>query len=374
MKWNWQEKNWPNFTFNPQELEPFEDYFLHKAGMLYGSMKHIQNDDQDALRVDLISIEAYKTSEIEGELFDRDSLHSSIGRHFGLKSETRRSTPGEQGISDMMFDLYKRYAAPLDHQTLFSWHEMLTSGRRDLIDIGQYRTHNDPMQIVSGVLSDQTVYFEAPPSSSVLKEMEAFIQWFNRSLSQEFTLSPLVRSGIAHLYFESIHPFEDGNGRIGRSISEKVLSQALNRPTLIALSQIIQSERKSYYDALQQCSVGLEITSWLSYFAQLILKAQDYSQSMIDFLIEKGKFFRRFEGKLNERQEKVVLRIFKEGIEGFKGGLSAKNYINISGATASTATRDLQRLVEIGAFKRQGDLKSTRYFLNIDHAVSMAQH
>lgn len=370
MKWNWQEKNWPDFEFKAQKLEAFEDEFLHKAGMLYGSMKHIRNEDQDILRVDLISIEAYKTSEIEGELFDRDSLHSSIGRHFGLKGETRRSTPAEQGISDMMVDLYKRYADPLDHPTLFSWHEMLTSGRRDLSDIGKYRTHDDPMQIVSGVLSDQTVYFEAPPSTEVPKEMEAFVRWFNNSGSREVALSPLVRSGIAHLYFESIHPFEDGNGRIVRAISEKALSQALNRPTLIALSQIIQSERKAYYDALQKCSVGLEITSWLSYFAELILRAQDYTQSMIDFLIEKGKFFQRFEGKLNERQEKVVLRMFKEGVEGFKGGLSAKNYMTISGATASTATRDLQGLVEIGAFKKYGELKGTRYFLNIAHTVS----
>lgn len=366
MTWNWEKKEWPNFTYESSRIEPLEQEFIHKAGMLQGSLKHITIEDQEALKVDLISDEAYKTSEIEGEILNRDSLYSSIGRHFGLKTDQRRVTPSEQGISEMMVDLYRNYAASLDHQQLFAWHGMLMQGRRDLIDVASYRTHDEPMQIISNVLNKPKVFFEAPPSKEVKGEMESFIRWFNQSL-EKGKMHPLTRSGVAHIYFESIHPFEDGNGRIGRAISEKALSQSLNRPTLLALSTTIEKKRKDYYDALQRNSFKLEITDWLEYFCSLVLNAQDYTQSMIDFLIEKGKFYHCFGGEFNERQSRVVERIFREGIEGFKGGLSAKNYITISGATASTATRDLQRLVELNAFRKEGELKSTRYFINIDH-------
>jgi len=241
---------------------------------------------------------------------------------------------------------------------------MLTHGRRDLIDIGAYRTHNDPTQVISGAIDNPAVHYEAPPSWRVPEEMEAFIAWFN---GESLKSDPLTRAGIAHLYFESIHPFEDGNGRIGRAISEKALSQSLKQPTLIAISYTIESKKKSYYSALQNNSVGLEISDWLIYFCNLVLTAQDHTQSMIDFLIEKGKYYTRFEKFFNKRQAKVVERIFREGINGFRGGLSADNYITITGTTASTATRDLQKMVETGALKRTGVCKGTGYYLNIDH-------
>lgn len=370
MKWNWEEKDWPNLTFESGKIDAQESEFIRKSGELYGSLKHVNSEDQDSLKVDLISHEAFKTSEIEGELLNRDSLYSSIGRHFGINVENRRANPAEAGISDMMVDLYKNYQSPLDHQQLFYWHELLMQGRRDLIDIGAYRTHEEPMQIVSGAYGKQKVHYEAPPSNQVKSEMNTFITWFNQSFDKGSSIKPLARSGIAHLYFETIHPFEDGNGRIGRAISEKALSQALNRPTLIALSVLIEKDKKSYYDALQKYSIGLEVTGWLEYFSDLVLRAQDHTQSMIDFVIEKGKFFQKYGGVLNERQERVINRVFKEGIEGFKGGLSADNYIRIAGTTASTATRDLQNLVEIGALVKTGKLKGTRYHLNINHSSS----
>lgn len=194
--------------------------------------------------------------------------------------------------------------------------------------------------------------------------MEALITWFN---DESLKLEPLTKAGIAHLYFESIHPLEDGNGRIGQAISEKALSQSLKRPTLIAISYKIESKKKAYYSALQESSVGLDISKWLIYFCEMVLSAQNYTQSMIDLLIEKGKFYVRFDKHFNERQAKVVERIFREGIGGFKGGLSADNYIAISGTTASTATRDLQKMVKMGALKRTGERKGTRYYLNINH-------
>ena len=371
MLWNWKHANWPELTYTANKLEVFEKEFMHKAGMLFGSLKHVSTAEQDTLKVNLISDEAYKTSEIEGEILDRDSLQSSIRKQFGLKTDNRRIPPAEQGISEMMVDLYKTYQTPLTHDQLFNWHRMLTNGRRDLLDIGAYRTHDDPMQVVSGALDNPTVHYEAPPSSNVSKEMDAFVAWFN---GESTAFEPLTRAGFAHLYFESIHPFEDGNGRIGRAISEKALSQSLNRPTLIAISYTIESKKKAYYSALQESSVGLEITNWLIYFSEMVLEAQDHTQSMIDFLIEKGKFYARFEKQFNDRQMKVVECIFREGINGFKGGLSAENYISLTSTTASTATRDLQKLVKIGALKRTGERKGTRYYLNIDHPSTLTSY
>jgi Fic family protein len=362
MTWNWEHKNWPNFIYDPEKFVSYEKQFLEKAGAIHGSMKHINEAEQDILKIEVISEEAYKTSEIEGEILNRDSLQSSIRKHFGLKTDHRKVPAAEQGIAEMMVDLYKNFKRPLQHECLFGWHKMLTNGRRDLIDIGTYRTHEDPMQIVSGGLDNPRVHYEAPPSNRINKEMEQFIKWFNDNKD----LNVLLRSGIAHIYFESIHPFEDGNGRIGRAISELALSQGLDRPTLTALSHTIESEKKEYYEALQKNNNRLEINDWLEYFCKMALRAQKRTQSTIDFLIEKGKFYLKFSDSLNSRQAKVIERIFKEGVSGFKGGLSAENYISITGAPRATTTRDLQNLVELGAFFRTGERKSTRYYLNIN--------
>ncbi len=363
--WNWQYANWPNFVYSASEFEHYESAFLQKAGEMHGSLKHVNKEDQNTLIVTLISDEAYKTSAIEGEQLNRDSLQSSIRRHFGLNTDNRKVPPAEHGISEMMLDLYQHYQQPLSHKQLGEWHKMITNGRRDLREIGRYRTHNEPMQIVSGELYEPKIHFEAPPSTQIQQEMEQFITWFNGSeKGQNDALPTLIRSGIAHLYFESIHPFEDGNGRIGRAISEKALSQHLNRPTLIAIAHTIEDKRKAYYAALQNSSRDLHIEQWLHYFCEMVLTAQDRTQQMIDFLIGKRNFYQIFSGQLNPRQEKVIGRIFREGIDGFTGGLSAENYISITGASRATATRDLQKLLEIGAVTKTGERKSTRYYLS----------
>ena len=176
----------------------------------------------------------------------------------------------------------------------------------------------------------------------------------------------MTRAGTAHLYFESIHPFEDGNGRIGRAVSEKALAQFLGEPTLIALATVISRNRKAYYGALGEANTKNEITGWLAYFAGTVLEALAYTRTYVEFLIEKAKLFERLRGRMNPRQEKCLLRMFEEGPEGFSGGLSAENYISITKATRPTATRDLSDLVAKGAFTRNGQRKSTRYHLNID--------
>jgi Fic family protein len=366
-RWSWQRDDWPRFRFDKSALEKREAKFLIRGGLLLGALLHMRDDDKSALTVDLISNEALKTSEIEGEYLNRESVQSSIRRNFGLATDARRIPPAEQGIADMMMDLYRGFAEPLTHETMFRWHGMLTAGRRDLRNIGAYRTDDEPMQIISGPIGNPKIHFEAPPSAAMEKEMEGFVNWFNDTAPHGNTALPaLTRAGIAHLYFVTIHPFEDGNGRIARALAEKALSQALGQPTLIALSQPIQKNRNSYYEALHQSSRDNEITTWLVYFADTVLQAQDTTQSMIDFLIQKTKLYDRVKSQLNQRQEKALARIFREGVEGFKGGLSAENYISITGAARATATRDLQDLVDKGVLIRTGALKSTRYHLNVE--------
>jgi Fic family protein len=314
--------------------------------------------------------EAMKTSQIEGELLNRDSVQSSLRREFGLETEARRIPPAERGIAEMMMALYRDFAAPLTEEVLGDWHRLVLSGRSDIDVVGRYREHEDAMQVVSGALHKPTVHFEAPPSREMAAEMARFLEWFAATGPGGQTPLPgLTRSGLAHLYFVTIHPFEDGNGRIGRAIAEKALSQAIGQPSLIALSQTIQRRRSAYYDALEAANKANEVSDWLAYWADTVLEAQTHSLALIDFLLEKTRFHDRFRGKLNARQDKVIARMFCEGLSGFKGGLSAANYITIADTSRATATRDLQELVALGAMGQTGTLRYARYHLILDSAA-----
>jgi Fic family protein len=365
-KWNWQKDDWGNFTYDNNELEKLEREYSRQSGFSFGIVRHLSREDQNDLIVELVSNEAIKTSEIEGEFLDRESLQSSIRREFGLGiAGHHKVKPAEAGIAEMMKDIFTNYDSPLTEKSLCNWHEMLMSGRRN-IEIGKYRTHKEPMQVVSGRYDKPKVHFEAPPSADVPQEMKKFLDWFKKSAPNGKTpLTPLVRAGIAHIYFVSIHPFEDGNGRIGRGIVEKSLSQNMGQPTLIALSSTIEDRKRDYYEELAAQSTGNDLTNWLKYFGRTIISAQKQTIRQIDFIITKAKFFDANRENLNPRQLKVISRIFREGPEGFQGGFSAKNYRAITKCPSATATRDLQNLVSKGIFTKTGQLKSTRYLLDL---------
>jgi Fic family protein len=369
MNWNWEQPGWPEFTFERNALRELEQQFLLSSGEFVGALKHIGPMDRDVLKIELISDEALKTSAIEGEVLSRESVQSSLRQHFGLGSDQRRIPPAERGVAEMMVNLYETFGAPLGHETMFAWHKMLMSGDRRVEIVGGYRTHATPMQVVSGRLHEPDVDFEAPPSSKIKPEMDAFVAWFNESRpGGNRELPALERAGIAHLYFISVHPFEDGNGRIGRALAEKSLAQNLGHPSLIALAYTIERARRAYYDALERNNKDTEITDWLIYFAGTIIQAQRNTINRVDFLVSKARLYEQLRGKLNERQEKAIARMFREGIDGFKGGLSAENYITITKASRATATRDLQDLVAKGALKKTGELRHTRYHLAIGEA------
>jgi Fic family protein len=366
MAWNWEQPDWPDFTYDSTVLEPLENLFLRRSGEFIGAFKHVGAADQDALKIELISDEALKTSAIEGEILDRDSVQSSLRHQLGLDAARPRVPPAERGIAEMMVDLVRRHAAPLTDQTMFGWHRMLLSGDKSIQVVGGYRTRADAMQVVSGPIQKSKVHFEAPPSNRVPGEMKRFVSWFNDTIrGGKHPLPALTRAGIAHLYFVCIHPFEDGNGRIGRALAEKSLAQNLGQPSLIALAFTIERKRNDYYAALERNNKENEITGWLNYFADTVLEAQNNTIKRVDFYVAKAKLYDRLRGKLNQRQDKAVARMFREGIDGFEGGLSAENYIAITRTSRATATRDLQDLVAKGALTKTGELRHTRYQLRL---------
>lgn len=366
MLWNWQLSDWPRFTFDEPPLRDAEARVLRGAGVVIGSMHHLDGEARQEIVVELISQEVVDSSAIEGEILDRVSVQSSIARQLGFAADKRRSNPAEAGAAELMADLYWRYAEPLTDQLLFDWHQMLMNGRRDLANIGSYRTHSDPMQIVSGALHAPRVHFEAPPSDRVPEEMAQFIAWFNNSAPRNNAPMPAItRAAIAHLWFETIHPFEDGNGRLGRAIAEKALAQSLDAPTLTALAATINRHKKAYYSHLHEASQTNQIDSWMGWFADIVLEAQGRTIESIRFVIEKTRLLDRLRGKINSRQEKALIRMMAEGTDGFVGGLSAHNYRTITDATSATATRDLAELVDLGALKRVGERRYARYHLTI---------
>jgi Fic family protein len=369
MVYNWQQEDWPDFKFDLQEVDDFMFAFASETGNISGMLNAMSEEMKLETIINTMVAEAIKTSEIEGEYFSRQDVMSSIRNNLGLnKNLDNVKDKKAQGVGKLMVDVRDSYSAPLTEAKLFSWHEMLMADSKN-IEIGKWRTHIEPMQVVSGAWGKERVHFEAPPSADVPKEMARFISWFNDTApggDKEIKKAP-IRSAISHLYFESIHPFEDGNGRIGRAIAEKAISQTLQRPVLLSLSRAIEADKNAYYTALKKGQENNNITSWIKYFVDTILSAQKQTSQLIEFTLKKTKFFDRFKGILNERQLKVIQRMMDAGPEGFEGGMNANKYVSISKVSKATATRDLQVLSEAKAFISQGGGRSTRYVLNLEH-------
>lgn len=366
MRWNWQQADWPDFRWDPAALRKAEDAFLVGSGVTSGAMAHLASEERERFSVEAVCTEAVTTSAIEGETLDRASVRSSLRAELGLDVASAAAGPAERGIAAMMGDLVRSFASPLASETLCGWHRSLFQGRDNLAAVGRYRTGEAPMQIVSGPVHSRRVHFEAPPSAEIDAHMETFLRWFNRSAPDGAgPLPSLTRAGISHLYFESVHPFEDGNGRIGRAVAEKAMAQGLGRPTLTLLAETILRRRKAYYDALASASRHNEVTTWLRWFAGIAIEAQRRTTARIQFLIDKTGLLDEVRGRLNTRQRKALLRVLREGPDGFSGGLSARNYRTITGASPATASRDLAGLVDRGALTRTGQRRYTRYHLSI---------
>lgn len=366
-KYNWQQKDWPNFTYRLDEVEDTLFAFAERAGRVSGILTALPDNIKMETVLDIMLTEAIKTSEIEGEYLSRIDVLSSIRKNLGLINQNENIKDKKaEGIGMLMIDVRRTFKEPLTREKLFDWHKLIMADSKNT-KIGFWRTHKELMQVISGAAGKEKVHFEAPPSTKIAKEMDQFIKWFNDTPSRgqiEIKKAPL-RSAIAHLYFESIHPFEDGNGRIGRAIAEKALSQGLGRPILLSLSRTIENNKKEYYTVLEKASQTNEITAWITYFTDTILKAQIETEVQINFTLGKVKFFDRFKDKLNERQLKVIKRIFDEGPKGFEGGMNARKYMQITKTSKATATRDLQDLTDKNVFIASGGGRSVSYRLNL---------
>lgn len=367
IRYNWEYKDWPNFSYSVKGLEELFLQISRNEGKYDGIVSILPNTIKADAIIDLMVIEAIKSSEIEGEFYRRKDVLSSIKKNLGLhqKSLTLINKNAE-GISKIMVDVRNTFDKPLTKAKLFEWHKMLFNTQTN-IEVGKWRTHKEPMQIVSGALGKQKVHFEAPASSSLEKEMKAFIQWFNDTdpNGKHKIENSIVRAAISHLYFETIHPFEDGNGRIGRVLAEKVLSQGLKKPILLSLSATIEKNKKDYYNQLQEGQKNLTITKWIHYFTNTVLEAQKYAERQIQFTINKAAFFDEYKTKINARQLKSIKKVVDEGPNGFKGGMNATKYKSINKTSKATATRDLQELVELGILIPNGGGRSTSYTLKI---------
>lgn len=367
MKYNWQQPDWPEFKYSIKELEPLLYKFSERAGRIDGILKGLSDETQYNTLIELLVAEAIKTSAIEGEFLSRKDVISSIKNNLGLNmpKEPVRDKRA-QGISELMIDAQKSFRQASTQDSLFKWHKMLMKGNNS-IESGVWRTHTEPMQVVSGAIGKEIIHFEAPPSNRIPGEMKNFIEWFNATASgkEKAITQPIIRAAVAHLYFESIHPFEDGNGRIGRAISEKALSQYIGRPVLLSLSKAMEANKNEYYNALKRGQRSNEITDWVFYFVSISLEAQKDTEELISFTLKKTKFFDRFKGIINSRQTKLVKRMLEAGLQGFEGGINTRKYVSLTRTSRATATRDLQDLLDKGVLIRIGKGRSTRYDLNI---------
>lgn len=378
MKYSWQHPDWPNFTFDETQCRDTLYLYALEAGRLSGGMSQLENTLQYDAYIDLMVSEAINTSQIEGERLDLDDVRSSIKNFLGLSHPpTRVADPRAEGMAALMVDLRNNFTGDLTKATLFKWHQLIIPPSensplsRDL-RVGQWRDSKEPMQIVSGPIGYEKVHYEAPPADHVEAEITRFLDWFNRSNplrpERDTVLAGPVRSAIAHLWFETIHPFDDGNGRIGRAIAELALAQDLNRPPLLSLSTIIESDKNAYYGGLNKASqFNMDITDWVTWFVDLVLTAQKEAALKVDFVLKKAKFWEKHQhSELNERQRKVLNKLFSAGSDGFEGGLSAKKYMSITSSSKATATRDLSGLVEKGCLHRlEGGGRNTRYALRL---------
>lgn len=367
IRFNWEQNDWLNFTYSLSQAEKLSFAFTEMVGQTSGMLKAIPENIQTEALLDIMVAEAVKTSEIEGEFFSRADVMLSIKKNLGFINNVKIKDKNAEGVGKLMIDVRKTFKEKLSREKLFEWHIMLMGNNKN-VKVGAWRTHAEPMQVVSGEAGKQKIHFEAPASKSIPKQMAQFIKWFNETApGQKNELSkPALRAAIAHLYFESLHPFEDGNGRIGRAITEKVLSQGIGRPVMLSLSRTIEANKKEYYAALENGQRKNEITSGINYFIKTILDAQVEAGEQINFTLKKILFFDRFKQRLNQRQLKVINKMFDEGCKGFKGGMNAAKYVGITKISKATATRDLQYLVENKIFKSSDSGgRSTGYQLSL---------
>ena len=361
MPYIWEQENWPNLTWNTERLSSLLARASREQGRLLGKMEGLGFDLRSEAHLCTLTDDVMKSSEIEGENLPHNQVRSSIARRLGMDiSGLVPASPDVEGVVEMMTDATQNYATRLDRDRLFAWHAALfPTGRSGMsqIDVGTWRKH--AMEIVSGPIGKEKVHYEAPPADRLDKEMDTFLKWFEKRSEMD----PLLATGLAHFWFVTIHPFDDGNGRIARAIADMSLARAEQSPQrFYSMSAQILSERNDYYDMLGLSQRGTtDITTWQEWFLNCLMRAIDGADASIGTVLQKARFWQRFaEESLNDRQIKILNKL----LDGFEGKLTSTKWAKLAKCSQDTALRDITDLVDRGALQKDpGGGRSTSYSL-----------
>ncbi|TJW43745.1 MAG: Fic family protein [Mesorhizobium sp.] len=357
-------EGWPKFEWNSQDLADQLAAVRHRQGRLLGRMEALGFELRTEAVLQTLTEDVLKSSEIEGEVLDKEQVRSSIARRLGIDIGALALVDRDvEGVVEMMLDATQNYRQPLTDERLFGWHAALfPTGRSGMtkIIVGAWRDEaSGPMQVVSGPIGREKVHYEAPAAARLQAEMAAFIDWFNGGAS----LDPVLKAAVAHLWFVTIHPFEDGNGRIARAIADMMLARSEGSPQrFYSMSAQIRLERKDYYAILERMQKGdLDITAWLQWFLRCLDRAFDGAEEILANVLRKARFWEAKAGQpLNERQRKVVNRL----LDGFEGKLTSSKWAALTKTSPDTALRDINDLVARGILVRdEAGGRSTSYSL-----------
>ncbi|WP_299983612.1 Fic family protein [Desulfobacula sp.] len=370
MKYIWQTKSWPGLKWDSAKLLKPLGNIRFSQGALITQIKELGFEIQQTARVDVLVEEALKTSAIEGERLDPDAVRSSVGRRLGLPDAGLKEVRDQkiEGLVEILLDATISYSKEMTLERIWGWHAALfPTGYSGMvkISVGQWRDDSKgPMQVISGPIGQEKVHFEAPPAKKLDKEMQTFISWIN----EKNQLDGIIRAGLAHIWFVTIHPFDDGNGRIARTLTDMLLARDENNPKrFYSLSSQIMAERNEYYEILKATQSGTgDITEWLKWFLECMNRAILNSNTLLKKIMTKARFWQNFaQVRLHERQTKVINRLLDAGAGGFEGGLKNKKYIGIAHTSRATAQRELADLVNKGILiKMPGGGRSASYDLD----------
>jgi Fic family protein len=363
----WEQKDWPHLTWDIKALSPLLSQVSREQGRLLGRMESLGFELRTEAHLRTLTQDVVQSSDIEGEKLDTEQVRSSIARRLGV--DIGGSVPADrnvEGVVEMMLDATGNYATPLTEDRLFGWHAALfPTGRSGMfkINVGDWRNDaNGPMQVVSGPVGKQKVHYEAPPAKQLPDEVAAFLQWFESV--QE--IDPLLAAGLAHLWCVTLHPFDDGNGRIARAIADMALARSEETDQrFYSMSAQIRIERNAYYDILENTQKGsCDVTAWQRWFLNCLLRAIEGAHDTLETVLAKARFWERFaKAPLNERQIKVLNRM----MDGFEGKLTTSKWAKLAKCSQDTAYRDILGLIERGALQKDaGGGRSTSYSIILD--------
>jgi Fic family protein len=375
-RWIWQLPDWPALDFDAQRVQALLAKARQAQGVLLGKAEAIGLEGLQPHIRDSLTHEALTTSAIEGEKLDPESVRSSVARRLGLDTSgapIREGRRNIEGLIDVLQDATLNTDSPLTLERLCSWHGALFptgfSGMQR-IDVGALRSV--PMEIVSVAVGHSKVHYAAPPADGLTEQMDEFLTWFNQTQPKVGThpMDGLVRAAVSHLWFETLHPFDDGNGRIGRAILQLALGQDMGQPgRIVTLSRQIESCKDSYYSQLEraQRSKSMDVTSWVEWMLEQVALASEFANRTIDSAIQRIRFQSQMAlVSLNERQQKTMKTLLDAGPKGYEGGMTTRKHERIAQTSTPTAARDLIDLERLGLLTRYGDGRSTRYYPAIE--------